>query len=228
MDIHGHPEAAATPQAKRVARWWPLVSGITALALAGGLGVLIMMRNNGLPFSIDTGWMEELIEYRAPAWEGLSLTMNFLGGGLVATFIVPVLVIVALVLVKRPWAAGYYLLATLVTGGSVQLLKHLYGRARPQDILVTVDFGSFPSGHVANAAVMATILFILFPRWGVCVLGILYTAVMMFSRTYLGAHWLTDTIGALFLGIGIAIVIWAPLVAKLNGEHQLAPPDPVT
>jgi membrane-associated phospholipid phosphatase len=224
MGTHGIPDAAATPGAKRVANWWPLVSGIAALALAGGLGTLIVMRNNGLPFSIDNGWMEELIEHRAPVWEVLSLAMNFLGGGLVAVAIVPVLVTVGLLLLKRPWAAGYYLVATLVTGGTVQLLKHLFGRARPENILVTVDFGSFPSGHVANAAVTATILTILFPRWWVWVVGILYTAVMMFSRTYLGAHWLTDTLGALLLGIGVAIVIWAPLAAKLDGEHQLAPP----
>ncbi|WP_427017457.1 phosphatase PAP2 family protein [Pseudarthrobacter sp. P1] len=226
MDTHRAPEAAAKPSAKRVTRRWPLVSGIAALALACGLGALIVLRNNGLPFSIDTGWMEELIEHRAPVWEVLSLTMNVLGGGLVAIVIVPVLVIAALLLVKRPWAAGYYLVATLVTGGAVQLLKHLFGRARPEDILVTVDFGSFPSGHVANAAVMAAILAILFPRLWVWVAGIGYTVVMMFSRTYLGAHWLTDTIGALLLGIGVAIVIWAPLAAKIDGEHQLAPPHP--
>lgn len=228
MGTQRNPEVAAKPPAKRIARRWPLVSGIAALVLTFGLGALIVLRNNGLPFTIDTGWMEELIEHRAPAWDALSLTMNYLGGGVVAILIVPVLISVALILVKRPWAAGYYLVATVVTGGTVQLLKHLFGRARPEDILVTVDFGSFPSGHVANAATMATVLAILFPRFWVWAAGFLYTVVMMFSRTYLGAHWLTDTIGALLLGIGIAIVVWAPLAAKLDGEHELAPPHPAT
>jgi len=48
-----------------------------------------------------------------------------------------------------------------------------------------------------------------------------YTAVMMISRTYLGAHWLSDTIGGLLLGIGVAIMVWAPLAAKLDGEREL-------
>lgn len=226
MGIRRTPEVAAKPPAKRITRLWPLVSGIAALVLTFALGALIVLRNNGLPFSIDTRWMQDVIEHRAPVWDALSLAMNYLGGGLAAILIVPVLIIAALLLVKRPWAAGYYLVATLVTGGTVQLLKHLFGRARPEDILVTVDYGSFPSGHVANAATMAAVLFILFPRFWVGAAGVLYTAVMMFSRTYLGAHWLSDTIGALLLGIGVAIVVWAPLAAKLDGEHELAPPYP--
>ncbi|HEY5222381.1 MAG TPA: phosphatase PAP2 family protein [Microbacteriaceae bacterium] len=228
MDTRGTPEVAAKPSAKRVTHWWPLVSGIVALVLTFALGALIVLLDRGLPLSIDTWWMEVLNANRAPVWNALSFAMDFLGGGVVAIFIVPVLIIVALLLAKRPWAAGYFLVATLVTGGSVQLLKHLFGRARPEHILVTVDFGSFPSGHVANAAAMALVLALLFPRWWVWAAGALYTVVMMFSRTYLGAHWLSDTIGALLLGIGVAIVVWAPLAAKLDGEHKLAPPHPAT
>lgn len=233
MDTHGTPEAAAGtpevaagPPAKRVARWWPLVSGIAALVLAVGLGALIVLRDKGLPLWIDTEWMNELIENRAPVWEFLALVMNTLGGNLVGVFIVPALIILALLLAKRPWAAGYYLAATVASAGLVQLLKHLFGRARPEDILVTSDFGSFPSGHVANAATMAVCLAILFPRVWVWIAGAAYTVVMMLSRTYLGAHWLTDTIGALLLGIGVATVVWAPLAAKLDGERELASQHP--
>jgi len=42
------------------------------------------------------------------------------------------------------------------------------------------------------------------------------------SRTYLGAHWLTDTIGGLLLGAGVVIVLWAPFAAKLDGENTIA------
>lgn len=222
MDPKGNPAVAAKPRAKRVTNHWPLVSGITALALTCGLGALIVLREAGAPFSIDSQWMDEVLENRAPVWEILALALNYLGGGVVATFIVPGLLVMFLALLKRPWCAGYYLVATAVTGGTVQLLKHLFGRARPEDILVAVDFGSFPSGHVATAASMATILTILFPRVWVFAAGVIYTFAMMTSRTYLGAHWLTDTIGALFLGIGVAILLWAPIAARLDGERELA------
>ena len=222
MDPKGNPAVAAKPRAKRVTNHWPLVSGITALALACGLGTLIVLREAGAPFSIDSQWMDEVLENRAPIWDSLALMLNHLGGGVVATFIIPVLLVIFLLLLKRPWAAGYYLVATSATGGTVQLLKHLFARARPGDILVTVDFGSFPSGHVATAASMAAILAILFPRVWVFAAGAIYTIAMMTSRTYLGAHWLTDTIGALFLGIGVAIVLWAPIAARLDGERELA------
>lgn len=219
--INQDPETAATHRAKHVRRVWPLVSGFVALGLVIALGALIVVRDHGMPLSIDTQWMTELVENRAPVWGFLALVMNYLGGGVIATLIVPVAIIGALLLVKRPWAALYFLIATVVTGGTVQLLKHLFGRARPDTILVNVDFGSFPSGHVANAATMALVLAIVFPRVWVWIAGAVYTVVMMISRTYLGAHWLTDTFGALLLGVGVAIVVWAPLAAKIDGESRI-------
>jgi hypothetical protein len=126
MDIDpnlGTPEIAAAPPAKRVAGRWPLVSGLVALALAFGLGALIVVRDKGLPLTVDVEWMRELIEHRAPIWKSLSLVMDSLGGGVVAVFILPVGIAAALFLAKRPWAAGYYLVATVVAGGLVQLLS---------------------------------------------------------------------------------------------------------
>lgn len=222
MDAQRHPEVAAKPHATRLSRLWPVVSGVIALGLAVTLGSLIVVRDQGLPLAVDTRWMTELIENRAPIWNVLAHGMDFLGGGVVATFVLPVLIVVALLLVKRRWGAVYFLAATVLTGGSVQLLKHFFGRARPENILTNLDFGSFPSGHVANAATMAVILAILFLRVWVWIAGSVYTVVMMLSRTYLGAHWLTDTLGALLLGVGVAIVVWAPLAAKLDGERTLA------
>ena len=216
------PETAADPAARRIARRWPLLSGLVAVLLAAGLGALIVFRDNGNPLGIDAEWMDEIIEHRAPIWEYASLVMNFLGAGIAGVVIIPVLILVGLLLLKRPWAAGYFLVATIVSSGLVQLLKNLFGRARPQDMLVTSDFGSFPSGHVANAATMVVCLALIFPRVWVWVTGTIWVVVMMVSRTYLGAHWLTDTIGGLLLGIGVAVLLWAPVAAKLDGERRLS------
>lgn len=220
------PESAATPATRRIARRWPLVSGAAALLLVGGLGALIVLRGNGRPLKIDAEWMDEILEHRAPVWEYLSLTMNFLGAGIVGVIVIPVLILLVLLLRKRPWAAGYFVAATIVSSGLVQVLKSLFGRARPEDMLVVSDFGSFPSGHVANAATMAVCLGILFPRLWVWLAGALYTVLMMVSRTYLGAHWLTDTIGGLLLGAAVAVLLWAPVAAKLQGERELTAQHP--
>ena len=226
MHAHGNPDIAATPPAKRVTRRWPLISGIAALLLCVGLGAYIVFRDNGEPFAVDTQWMNYVNLHRAPVFTVVALGLNFIGGGWPGTLIIPVLIIALLVWLKRPWGAGYFLVATALTGGLVQVLKHLFGRARPGDIIVTVDFGSFPSGHVANAAVMAVVLSILFPFWWMRVAGTIYTIGMMLSRTYVGAHWLSDTVGAMLLGIGVAIVLWAPVAAKLDGERELARKHP--
>lgn len=225
-----NPEVAATPPAKRISKRWPLISGLSALALALLLGALVVLRDPRNPVYIDTEWMDELVEHRTSFWQIPALLMNYVGGGIFAIFVIPILVLIVLLLLKRPWAALFYLLATVASAGVVQLLKNTFDRARPEQILVTSDFGSFPSGHVANAATMAAVFIILFPKLWVWLAGIAYTVIMLLSRTYLGAHWLTDTLGGLLLGVGVAIVLWAPLAAKIDGERNIRTrhPSPAT
>ena len=222
MTTPSTPERAANPAARRVSRRWPLISGLSAVALATLVGLVVVVRANSLALEVDTEWMSEIIEHRSPIWEIPSLFMNALGGGLFGVLIVPLVITLLIVLIKRPWAAGYYLVATILSAGFVQLLKQVFGRARPEDMLVMSDFGAFPSGHVANAATMALCLAIIFLRLWVALAGAAYTILMLLSRTYLGAHWLTDTIGGLLLGAGVAIVLWAPVAAKLDGEREIS------
>jgi membrane-associated phospholipid phosphatase len=218
----GPADAAAAAPSRRIARRWPLISGGIAVLLAFLIGALILFRGNGRPIEADAEWMEEILEHRSPFWEVPALLMNFLGAGIAGVFVIPIVILVGLLILRRPWAALFFLLATLVSSGLVQLLKALFGRARPEDMIITSDFGSFPSGHVANAATMAMALAIIFPWLWVWIAGAVYTVAMMISRTYLGAHWLTDTIGGLLLGVGVVVVLWAPFAAKLDGENTIA------
>ncbi|GAA2239132.1 hypothetical protein GCM10009851_25470 [Herbiconiux moechotypicola] len=197
-----------------------MVSAAVALLLVGLLALVLGLRHNPLPFAIDTEWMEEIVEHRSPVWDVPSLVMNSLGGGVIATFVVPLGVIAALLVFRRPWAALYFVLAVALSAGVVQVLKTLVGRARPEDMLVVSDFGSFPSGHSANAATLAVALGIVFARAWVWVAGAAYTVLMMLSRTYLGAHWLSDTVGGMLLGAGVAVLLWAPFALKLYTERS--------
>ena len=116
--------------------------------------------------------------------------------------------------------------AQAATTGAVQLLKHLFGRVRPEDIIVLSDAGSFPSGHVANAATLATVAVILFPRLWVLIVAGAWVFTMAFSRTYLHAHWLTDTIGGALVGIGVALLVAVPFAVPLARERGALPPVP--
>ncbi|MET3769289.1 undecaprenyl-diphosphatase [Marisediminicola sp. UYEF4] len=204
----------------RVTRHWPLVSGIAAVVLAAVLGAVIAYRASNKPFEFDTEWMEEILEARNPVLEIPAQLMNTVGGGLFGVIILPIVIVVLLLILRRKWAALYFAAASILSAGLVQLLKNVFARPRPEDMLVTADIGSFPSGHVANAATMAVVLGFILQRTWVWIAGMVYAILMMLSRTYLGVHWASDTIGGLVLGAGVAVILWAPLAHRLHLERH--------
>ena len=199
-----------------------LVAGIVLLLLAAGLGWWIYSQNNAA-FAVDVWWNSLLASGWSPLLGGFSLVMNFLGGGWFAILAVPIGGAIALILLRRPWSAAFFIAAQAISAGLVQVLKTTFGRARPEEILVHSDYGSFPSGHVAGAATLATAAFVLFPRLGVLLIGVAWTLLMTFSRTYLHAHWLSDTLGGALVGIGAALVVTAAFARPLLRERHPIP-----
>ncbi|HWR85456.1 MAG TPA: phosphatase PAP2 family protein [Rhodoglobus sp.] len=211
------------PVERRAARRWPWVSGGVGILLVLALGALVALRTS--PLELDAEWMDEIVEHRGPVWEIPSQLMNFLGGGWFSVFAVPLGLGILLVMLRKPWSALFLVLTLAVSAGLVQVLKSLFGRARPEQILVTADFGSFPSGHTANAATLAVVFGLLAWRWWVWAIGALYVVLMALSRTYLGAHWVTDTVAGALLGAAVAILVWAPFAVKLRSEWSRPDPD---
>ena len=123
---------------------------------------------------------------------------------------------------KRPrlrQAAALSLIALLVSGLAVQIVKHLAGRPRPR----LVDQGvfswgpsfqsghdSFPSGHAISAFTMAAVLSSFYPtgRW------IWYSLALLvaFTRVYIGAHFASDVLVGAVLGVWIGI--WASTLKR--------------
>lgn len=210
-------ETSATPA--RASRLVPIIAGASALLLSGLIGLLVMSSSGDNRFAIDEAWAEFMVSVRTPFGEWFSYVMNAVGGGVIGVFIVPVGAAIVLLIVRRPWGALYFIVASAASAGVVQVLKHLFGRVRPEDMIVVSDFGSFPSGHVANAATIAVVMGVIVPRAWVWVVGAVYTVLMAFSRTYLGAHWLTDTLGGALAGAGVALLLWAALAGPLERER---------
>ena len=213
------------PAPVKIARLWWVVSAAAALLLVVLLGAVIFYRQADKPFGFEVEWMGELVEARVPVFTALALALNWIGGGISAIVGVPLVIIAGLLLWRRPWAALYFVCATIASALVVLVMKTVIGRPRPTDILVTSDAGSFPSGHSANAALIATTLGIIFWRTWVWIVGAAYTLLMMLSRTYLGAHWISDTVGGMLVGVGLAVIIWAPFAYVLYRErHKPHPP----
>jgi lipid A 4'-phosphatase len=119
----------------------------------------------------------------------------------------------------RPWAdrmqaaaiVPAFLLASVAASGlAVDLLKVVFGRTRPKLLFAdgTYDFGwlglaadhwSFPSGHTAAVAALATALWCLWPRH--VLLYIALAAVVAASRVVTGAHYLSDVVTGGFVAI---------------------------
>ncbi|MHC2999586.1 phosphatase PAP2 family protein [Microbacterium sp. HJ5] len=197
-----------------------LIVGLVLVALSCGLGFWVFTLGE-TPFAIDVWWNAAVAELYSPILTGVCQFMNWIGAGWFGVLVIPLGGALALVLLRRPWAAAYFLTAEAVSAGGVQVLKHLFGRVRPEDIIVISDYGSYPSGHVANSATLAVAAAVIFPRVWVMLVGAAWVLLMAFSRTYLHAHWLSDTVGGALIGAGAALLAAAVFAVPMARENVL-------
>ena len=190
-----------------------LVVGVGLVAAAVVIGILVVVEAD---VDLDD-WWNWFNTFYAPL-QPISLALNYLGGWWFATFVVPLGAAAVLLALRRPWGAVYVILASAMSAAVVQLLKAMFGRPRPEEMIVVSDFGSFPSGHTANAATIAVVAVVLVPQVWVAVVGAAWVFAMAFSRTQVHAHWFSDTVAGTLVGTGMALVAAAILTRWLVAE----------
>ncbi|WP_308296593.1 phosphatase PAP2 family protein [Streptomyces sp. ISL-44] len=190
------------------------------------LGVLVRSHPERPPFQgLDERWLTWMAGPHGGVYGAVAAVLNWFGGPL--GVVVPVGLLIFLIVRKRWWSVAY-LLTTYLVGSMafVQVLKHVVDRPRPANPLVRVDHGSFPSGHAAGAAFLVVIVgALLVPaarRRAWWISGTLFTVAMMWSRTWLHAHWLTDTVAGAAVGAGAALLFWWLFRGKLARESAVS------
>lgn len=196
-----------------------LLAGAILLALACALGAWIFARGNA-PFAVDAWWNETLRDAAGPTLLTLSRVLDAVGRAWLSAVAIPVIAAVVLLVRRRPWSAAFVVLAPAASAVVVQVLKLVWGRARPEEVLVTTDVGSFPSGHVTYAAALAAVAVILVRWYPIAVVGGVWVLLMALSRTVLHAHWLTDTLGGALTGAATALLIAAAFARPLARERE--------
>ncbi len=202
---------------------WPALSILSALPFVVLLVAVLVVGKD--PLGIDRWWASVMASAQTPLLTTLMSWVSGLGGGLLGGVLVPALLAVLLWRVRSGRAAVAFVVLEVISLVAVQLVKHVVSRPRPPTATEADLLSSFPSGHTANAATMAVLLALLLGRRWLRVLAVAWTVVMALSRTYLGEHWLTDTIAGASLGVAVALACWPLARSWVTWPfHRVRPP----
>jgi membrane-associated phospholipid phosphatase len=187
-----------------------LWTGLVLAALVAVVAVVIPAR----PFAIDVRWSEAMRDVESGRLHDVALAFNYAGRGLGRALLLAAIGIV-IILRRRWWALVAFAVTESLTPLSVNLFKLLVDRPRPPGAMIQATGSSFPSGHAAYAGATAIALLLLFSRPGTgrrrawTVAAAVVVAGMVWSRTDLSVHWLTDSASGAILGTGIALATFA-------------------
>jgi membrane-associated phospholipid phosphatase len=160
----------------------------------------------------------------SPGWTQIMFGITSLHGAIG----IPLLSIAFVLLLARLrdwyWCAA---VASTTFGGMLLNigLKYIFRRGRPSftNPLVNIATYSFPSGHTAGAtlfySVLAAYLMSRTPsvtmRTTIAILASVMVFLVGFSRIYLGAHYLSDVVGAILEGLAwLAVCLTAVATAR--------------
>lgn len=161
--------------------------------------------------AVDEKLIQEVAKLHTPILNRIMLFLTFLGDGGKIWF----LMIAIILYIKRSLIIGISLLLGLGLGILMAegIIKRIVCRVRPchkidEDSLILKKmphFYSFPSSHSSTSFAMVSASFLVCEPWMTTIIFIFALGVA-FSRFYLQAHYLTDVLCGIALGIACGIV----------------------
>lgn len=199
------------------------------LMLTAALGIIVFiiaasLVSSGAVQAADEAFLRSLRDGihpeqpRGPGWiSNLMFAVTTLGNAWF--FTLAVTVAVGILAWRRNYRAMWLLIVVALGGWAILVgLKEFFARPRPLIVPQLIDIGeySFPSGHaMMSAAIYVTIAAIAarrlrLPAARAALIGgaVLLSAVIGFSRAYLGVHYPSDIVAGWAAGLAWASVCW--------------------
>ena len=187
---------------------WLVALALAFLAATAAFGHVVEDYLTGDPIvRWDVDLARWLHEHSSPALVDVFDVVTWAGNAIVLGLLTAV---VLAVLIRRRALEQAMLLVGVAGGLEIlnALLKLLFHRPRPELAFIHLDTYSVPSGHAAGSAAIYTALAVLVARRlrprGRVLVALGTTALLLvigFSRLYLGAHYLSDVLAGLTLGL---------------------------
>lgn len=201
--------ASLGPRLRGAPTAWAILSLVSVIAFGAYLRFV-----STRPLPLDSWWHDLVEVSRGSLSYAVAVALADAGSAIGAGTCGAILAALLIVLRRRREAAAvaFALVAGVLCS---ELIKSLVLRPRPSDAMYTALGQSYPSGHSMGAAallVSAAMVVAATESASASVTRAAYlgaagiVVVMMWSRTALHVHWLTDTLAGALLGTSIAIL----------------------
>ena len=178
-------------------------------------------------YALDEFIIRALAGYRSPLLNRIMMDITAMGSATVVSILTAIAAVLLIYVSHNPRGAIQLAVATSGAELSVEVIKRILRRPRPEIIerLVDVAGFSYPSGHTAAATgfflTLAVIVGRSLGRRGRIAVHITFGVVIGLiglSRVYLGVHYPSDVLSGAFLG-----AVWSAATLKLLDQRKPNP-----